>query len=128
MTTISRRLAYIDGLRGVAALMVVVQHGMETAFSHAPADSALRQVVKLVFLDDFNIGRVGVVAFFCISGFVVPFSFAGPAPLRAFVVSRFFRLYPAYWLSILCAVIVYGGGVPAVRRRGQCNHGAEIAA
>jgi peptidoglycan/LPS O-acetylase OafA/YrhL len=110
---ISKRLAYIDALRGIAAMVVVLQHAVETAFSHAPADSALRNFVRLAFLDDFNIGRVGVVAFFCISGFVVPFSFAGPAPLRAFVVSRFFRLYPAYWLSILCAVGVYyacGGG------------------
>lgn len=109
-TPISKRLAYIDALRGIAAMMVVLQHGVETAFSHAPADSMLRYWVKLAFLDDFNIGRVGVVAFFCISGFVVPFSFAGQAPLRGFVVSRVFRLYPAYWLSIPCALAIYGGG------------------
>ncbi len=49
-----------------------------------------------------NAGRLGVVIFFAISGFVIPFSIklAHHYPIREFLTTRFFRLYPAYWLSI----------------------------
>ena len=54
-----------------------------------------------------NAGRLGVVLFFAISGFVVPFSIklAHRYPVREFLVTRFFRLYPAYWLSIPLGVV-----------------------
>jgi peptidoglycan/LPS O-acetylase OafA/YrhL len=53
----------------------------------------------LAYLD---FGRLGVVVFFAISGYVIPKSLdpgdkdAG----RKFLIRRFFRLFPAYWLSI----------------------------
>ena len=49
-----------------------------------------------------NAGRLGVVIFFAISGFVISFSIklAHRYPVREFLTTRFFRLYPAYWLSI----------------------------
>jgi peptidoglycan/LPS O-acetylase OafA/YrhL len=54
-----------------------------------------------------NAGRLGVVLFFAISGFVIPFSIklAHRYPVREFLVTRFFRLYPAYWLSIPLGVV-----------------------
>jgi len=57
-----------------------------------------------------DFGRIGVVAFFMISGFVIPFSInpKSPAPLGTFLIRRFFRIYPAYWLSVpLGALTVY---------------------
>ena len=54
-------------------------------------------------------GRIGVVCFFLISGFVIPFSFgSGSAPIKTFVIRRLFRLYPAYWFSI-AGVVLLGG-------------------
>jgi len=49
-----------------------------------------------------GIGGTGVVAFFCISGFVISSSLRGPrkSALRNFTLSRFLRLYPMYWVSI----------------------------
>jgi peptidoglycan/LPS O-acetylase OafA/YrhL len=49
-----------------------------------------------------DVGHVGVVVFFLISGYVIPFSIHrdAPAPARAFLVKRFFRIFPAYWLSV----------------------------
>lgn len=54
----------------------------------------------------FNFGRFGVLLFFLISGFVVPFSIKGERPIRRFVISRFFRLYPAYWVSLGAAALI----------------------
>jgi peptidoglycan/LPS O-acetylase OafA/YrhL len=59
-------------------------------------------------------GYLGVNLFFIISGFVILWSAQGRAP-RAFVISRFARLYPAYWLCMgitLCAIYLSGSPVP----------------
>lgn len=57
------------------------------------------------FFAHVNLGQVGVVIFFVISGMVIPYSLKqGRHALAVFAVSRFFRLYPAYWFSIALAV------------------------
>jgi peptidoglycan/LPS O-acetylase OafA/YrhL len=89
-----QRIDYLDGLRGIAAALVLIGHVAETICASVPAPALDRA------LDFVALGRIGVVAFFCISGFVIPFSFRQPSALRNFAVSRFFRLYPAYWLSL----------------------------
>lgn len=95
------RLRYIDALRAIAALLVVWLHVTQ---SYAKIDGAgmvdgrwLASVAQ-----DFDIGRMGVAMFFVISGFVIPFSLRmdRPAPIGTFLIKRFFRIYPAYWLSI----------------------------
>ncbi|VAO54407.1 Uncharacterized protein conserved in bacteria [Klebsiella pneumoniae] len=46
--------------------------------------------------------------FFMISGFVIPYSFKKePRCYSIFITTRFFRLYPAYWFSLILAVLVY---------------------
>lgn len=99
------RLAHIDGLRGIAALAVLYQHLLEYAGSMAPAGSWIQRHLDWT-LDYCDFGKLGVVAFFAISGFIVPYSFAGTSPRLGFVISRFFRLFPAYWLSLLAAIFV----------------------
>lgn len=102
------RLAYIDSLRGVAALLVVLMHTIQP-IATGP--------VRTLIYDIIDPGKVGVVMFFAISGFVIPFSFPkGPAPLARFVVSRLFRLYPAYWLSMaawIAVAAIIGGAMPS---------------
>lgn len=93
------RLTHLDGLRGIAALIVILQHAAQVV---AEAGFGLFGPM----LDAVNLGRFGVILFFLISGFVIPFSFRGPTPLRDFAISRFFRLYPAFWLSIPILAIV----------------------
>ncbi len=94
------RYVQLDALRGIAALMVVYAHCVEFRIGSEPASA------KYLVYHFLNWGRVGVAAFFCISGFVIPYSFGKSArPARAFVISRIARLYPAYWCSILAAVI-----------------------
>ena len=101
---VGRRIEYLDGLRGIAALAVVLQHTAETIMSCDPASVAL---LRPGFVDFFNFGRFGVALFFLISGFVVPFSFKRPHPIQSFAISRIFRLYPAYWASLALAVALF---------------------
>lgn len=98
------RLAHLDGLRGLAALLVLYQHLVEYLVRPASAWPAVHE--HLAFLHGvIDLGKVGVVAFFLISGFIVPYSFRSPGAVGRFATSRFFRLYPAYWLSLLLAVL-----------------------
>ncbi|MGY8704810.1 acyltransferase [Bradyrhizobium sp. 18BD] len=100
-----RRLAFIDTLRGIAVLSVVVQHALEVIVREHPTGA-----YQALFHDAIgyymNFGRFGVVLFFFVSGFVIPFSFpASASPVHDFSISRFFRLYPAYWSSIALGLV-----------------------
>lgn len=87
------RLEYVDSLRGVSALLVVFSHAFQS----------------LTFNDYFiNIGKVGVFIFFMISGFVIPYSLKKESNCSIiFITTRFFRLYPAYWFSLIFAIAIY---------------------
>lgn len=92
-----KRLAYLDALRGIAALLVVFTHVLPLlGLGHIWLFDAL-----------FDAGKLGVLWFFMISGVVIPFSLRpGPDGARHFLISRFMRLYPAYWLSLLAYLAV----------------------
>jgi peptidoglycan/LPS O-acetylase OafA/YrhL len=102
----ANRFLYIDALRGIAALCVCIQHANHPIISAMPDGSALRYVLSGVNDLWFDLGRFGVALFFLISGFVIPFSLKGDHAVRRFAISRFFRLYPAYWLSMLAIILV----------------------
>lgn len=101
-----KRLAFVDTLRGIAVLSVVLQHTLEQIVLNQPTGSYY-WAFHYALGEYFNFGRFGVVLFFFVSGFVIPFSFPNSAaPIRDFTISRFFRLYPAYWLSIVVLLIL----------------------
>ncbi|HEY0180497.1 MAG TPA: acyltransferase [Dokdonella sp.] len=94
------RLRELDALRGIAALLVVCLHVVQL-YAGLGGDAARgRWLYDLA--QGLDCGRVGVVTFFLISGFVIPFSIraSDDAPLTGFVIRRFFRIFPAYWLSV----------------------------
>jgi peptidoglycan/LPS O-acetylase OafA/YrhL len=86
------RLAAIDSLRGIAALMVVLFH-YTSRFSvvHPGFDSTSLYVPW---------GHYGVNLFFGISGFVIFMTLQRTTRPADFLVSRFSRLFPAYWVAI----------------------------
>ena len=104
-TTPPNRFAQIDALRAVAALLVVWLHTVQ--FVDQSVAKTAWASATLTFTDT---GRVGVVLFFAISGFVIPSSLKGPRieGTRTFLVRRFFRLYPVFWVSILAALLPIG--------------------
>jgi len=101
-----KRLAFIDTLRGIAVMSVVLQHALEQIVTSGGAGDqawAFHDAIGHYF----NFGRFGVVLFFFVSGFVIPNSFPdSPAPIRDFTISRIFRLYPAYWVSIAIVLVL----------------------
>ena len=107
------RLQWVDSLRGIAALLVVILHLWLSVFKnyHVSQTGSVSALNSIVF-GYLDFGKIGVVAFFIISGYVIPYSLKGKS-LSQFFTTRFFRLYPAYWFSILVLVII--AGLPPVK-------------
>ena len=90
------RLERLDGLRGLAALAVVLFH-FTTQFPRlVPGGEAPFA---------FAAGAYGVHLFFMISGFVILMSIAARGPAY-FVRSRLIRLYPVFWAAVLLTSLV----------------------
>lgn len=87
------RFHFLDGLRGVAAILV--------ASLHPPAE--IRQ-----HLTTYS-GHLAVDFFFCLSGFVIAFSYdhrlRSAFPWRDFAVARVIRLYPMIFLGTAIGLI-----------------------
>lgn len=100
------RLMHLDSIRAIAALMVVMIHCSSAVVPVRPG--VLRPGNAIDWLiQDLDFGRIGVVLFFVISGFVIPSSLRDGGRRGEFWVRRILRLYPAYWVSIAAAVAVH---------------------
>lgn len=101
-----QRLIGIDGLRGLAAVMVVITHTNQRL---AP-DAGPHWLGSLV-----NFGGQGLTLFFALSGFLLyrPFASAivtgSPSPsLRNYFWNRALRIFPAYVVIFLFVALVAG--------------------
>jgi peptidoglycan/LPS O-acetylase OafA/YrhL len=106
---VAQRFGYIDAQRGLAALLVIWLHATD-AFMQLPTPPAGGLLYKISQAVDT--GRIGVILFFAISGFVIPSSLRAVGhqttsdALRVFFIRRVFRLYPAYWVSVVAATLL----------------------
>ena len=112
-----QRVAGLDGLRGLAALFVVVNHVFLRAFPGYPVDRAPFWAAWFIY------GRFAVVVFIVLSGFSLALSPARHG-WRLDGVSRFARrrarrILPAYWAALAFSLAVAwllvpppGQGVP----------------
>ena len=99
--TIERKyLPNLDFLRVVAAYFVMLYH--------------LNWEGNDVFSTTFSYGYLGVYVFFCISGFITPLSMHWSGYQlklwKKFLISRFFRLYPAFAVIALFEILLYTCG------------------
>jgi peptidoglycan/LPS O-acetylase OafA/YrhL len=99
-----RRIRGLDGLRGLAALFVVLNHIFLRAWPGYPADHAPFWAAGLIY------GRFAVVAFITLSGFSL-----GLAPARAgwrfgsiaaFASRRAWRILPPYWAALAFSLVM----------------------
>lgn len=104
----SVRIGELDALRGLAAFAVMLYH-YTTLY-----DKNIGHIETPAF--GFAAGNYGVQLFFLISGFVIFMTLEKIRTGTDFVVSRFSRLYPAYWAAVATsAAFVYTIGLPEQR-------------
>jgi peptidoglycan/LPS O-acetylase OafA/YrhL len=99
----SNRLEGLDQLRGVAVLCVLISH-FSIAINNGLIDIQNQTI---------NVGTIGVLIFFCVSGYVIPWSMhvkEGVTSVYGFWVRRVFRLYPIYLIAAFLGMFVLGEG------------------
>ena len=90
----------LDGFRALACLLVVMSHIPEYLQSHSD-----------MFTMGLPFGQIGVAVFFGLSGFLMAHLYAERAfslpVMMSYLIARFSRIVPAYWLTILLCFGVY---------------------
>lgn len=93
----TKRILELDGLRGLAALGVVFFHFTLRFRQLFGAPDGL--------WFDFPRGDYGVYLFFMLSGYVIFMTLDRTKAASDFVVARFARLYPTYWVAMLLTFV-----------------------
>ena len=105
------RFVELDAFRGVAVLMVVAYHYV-LRYDEIAREAGFAGHAGLA-VDWARPGLYGVHLFFMISGFVICWSLSTASGLRGFALSRFSRIYPAFWVAVLATfAIVHLFGLP----------------
>src|SRR5688572_30238235 len=103
------RVSCLDGLRGIAILLVLLAHVSQTHGLSAPGP--LRVLA--------GYGALGVDLFFCVSGFLITLLLVRELErtrtisLRGFYMRRALRILPAYLLFVLIVSALAWGGLLA---------------
>jgi peptidoglycan/LPS O-acetylase OafA/YrhL len=93
------RVREFDGIRGLAALSVMLFH---------LADRASYQFINPSWSFPFTVpfGAYGVETFFMLSGFVIFLSLEKQPNMISFCKSRFIRLFPIFWVCVLLSISI----------------------
>jgi len=93
-TSLAKRFSEVDSLRAVACALVIISHVPDVFRDIAQGGEWMLQL---------RMGRLAVLMFFAISGFVIPSSLRGDrwGGVKHFAIRRFWRLFPAYWFVLL---------------------------
>jgi len=101
-----KRFQFLDALRGIACLAVTLFH----LVNWGPVGDVLPGLLPEILTKLISYGWLGVPVFFVISGFVIAHStrnFQGTLSYAInFVLRRFIRLAPPFWLAILSVVLL----------------------
>ncbi len=135
------RVWFAHAIRGPACLLVVFTHLFDlfpnaqtlvAQIANFPPLTGLPVVPWMGILgvlarNHISTGALGVLLFFLVSGFVIPFSLEH-RNLRGFFVRRFFRLYPTLWVCLLITIAMLavqihflGGALPFGKRTVGAN-------
>ncbi|MFD3307050.1 acyltransferase family protein [Streptomyces sp. NPDC058694] len=111
-------MAWLDALRGIAALVVMFEHA---SYSFMPE---FRQEL----MPEFNTGRYGILVFFLVSGYIIPASLERRGSVRTFWIGRVFRMYPLWATAIAAVLAVNLLGLANMRDFGNQSTGTAAVA
>jgi peptidoglycan/LPS O-acetylase OafA/YrhL len=108
------KLIFADQLRGIAALLVVINHytgiyweGRQIVAQYifspiqpGPIPALAHAIIGI----PFNPGALGVALFFIISGCVIPYSFNHHTSI-SFLIARMLRIYPTYLAAMVVGLM-----------------------
>jgi peptidoglycan/LPS O-acetylase OafA/YrhL len=99
------RVHWLDGVRGAAAMFVVLHHMWLTAWPQFPTDTGPWWLGWLLY------GHMAVAIFIVVSGFslaLAPMRTGGrlSGGVRRFLRRRAWRILPAYWAALILSVLV----------------------
>ncbi len=104
--TSTNRFVFVDGLRGLAALAIVIFHIWWYEPDPHPPFASMHWIVDAAILRI----RAGVQVLLVISGFVIAYSLRNawvtPREFVMFLSRRFVRLAPAYWVALGVIILV----------------------
>ncbi len=107
-----KRLANVQALRALAAIAVIVGHSGGMNIIHVPP---MLQAC----------GYSGVDVFFVISGFIISQTAIRPnfsrADAGAFLLRRYWRIYPLYWIALIAVVVFSRNVLPLQYPLVACN-------
>ncbi|MFZ6645001.1 acyltransferase family protein [Undibacterium sp. TJN25] len=92
------RIRFLDGLRGLAILMVVLFH------AYARWSDLYPYGARFAGVPVFAYGMLGVQLFFIISGFVIFMTLEKCTTFLSFVLKRWLRLFPA---MLICSLFIF---------------------
>lgn len=97
----------LTGVRGIAALWVVVHHGREKLYAMLPGVELFEPIIQY--------GYMAVDMFFILSGFVISLVYLkvdewSGKDMKSYVIKRFARIYPVHLFTLLLLVVMVLGG------------------
>lgn len=92
------KIPALNGMRGLAVLLVFMSHASGRGMSVAP------------WANFHGIGHIGVYLFFVLSGFLLTKNLLQGQKTLQFFSRRFFRIAPLYFFILLCVVVYQASG------------------
>ena len=90
------RIKELDAFRGIAAMAVVLYH----------YTTRYNQIFDTSSKLNLSFGWLGVPLFFILSGFVIHLTIDRSISVKHFLIKRFVRLYPTYWVALTITLTV----------------------
>lgn len=120
------RVEFVDGLRGIAILMVVFYHFYYLQLTLTEEGNSV-----LLFVNSLTrIGKMGVYVFFVISGFIVSYVTFNKVHnwryITNFILRRQVRLDPPFWLAIGLAIFIAWLSIEMLGNKGHKVTGYDI--
>jgi peptidoglycan/LPS O-acetylase OafA/YrhL len=115
-----RRDAYIESLRALGCIAVVLAHVGVTTLALPPGVNQLATAGDVFTRGVYGLGNVALFVFFAISGFAIYMPFAkrdfaggGPVNLRRYATNRALRILPLYYVVTAAVLLVIASGATA---------------